>query len=83
MKFQIYSKDNCQFCFRAAALLTSRELPFEEFKLGVHFTREELLEQFPDAKSFPQIKLVSVNGDMVHFIGGFVELKMFLAKPQN
>lgn len=83
MKFQIYSKDHCTFCFQAVALLTSRDLPFEEFKLGVHFTREELLEQFPDAKSFPQIKLVSVKGDTVHFIGGFVELLMFLAQPQN
>jgi hypothetical protein len=57
----------------AVALLTQRDLPFKEFKLGREFTREELLEQFPSAKTFPQIKLISEGGNELK-IGGYEDL---------
>ncbi len=73
MKFQIYSKDNCQFCSKAVALLTIKGLSFEELKLGREFTRDQLLKQFPEAKTFPQIKLASGE-----YIGGYNDLVSFL-----
>lgn len=78
MQFQIYSKDNCQYCTQAVALLTAKQLPFDELKLGTHFDRERLLQLFPSAKSFPQIELISDTGERLHYIGGFTELKAFL-----
>lgn len=72
-KFIIFSKDNCQFCLKAVSLLTIKRLEFLELKLDKDFDREYLLELFPQAKTFPQIKL-----DDGEIIGGFKELEEFL-----
>ena len=78
MKFEIYSKDNCPYCIRAVSLLTVKHQDnFEVFKLGEDFTREELLEKFPQAKTFPQIQAIKDDGEIV-YIGGFVELNELL-----
>jgi glutaredoxin len=65
---EVYSKDNCVYCTQAVKLLNSLMLPFNEQKLGIHFTREFLLEKFPGAKTFP---VVVVDG---MYIGGYNEL---------
>jgi hypothetical protein len=44
-------------------------MSYTEYKLGEDFTRETLLEMFPDAKTFPIIVLDGFN------IGGYVQLK--------
>ena len=67
MKVEIYSKDNCGFCDMAIRLAESKELNATVRKLGSDFTREELLEQFPAARSFP---IVVVDGENV---GGYTE----------
>jgi glutaredoxin len=72
-EYHIYGKDACKYCFMAIALLSQRDLPFKEFKLGREFTREELLEQFPSARTFPQIKMINEDGSEV-VIGGYDEL---------
>lgn len=74
MIFQVYGKDNCQYCFKAIYLLTQKGYAFEEFKLGREFTRDELLEMFPNAKTFPQIRIKDGA-----YIGGYEELNNFLA----
>jgi glutaredoxin 3 len=66
---QLYSKDNCVYCMQAIKLLNSLGIRYEEQKLGVHFTRDTLLEMFPSAKTFP---VVVVDG--MH-IGGYNELQ--------
>ena len=73
MKFQLYGKDDCQYCFKAVYLLTNKGIEFEEFKLGKEFTREELFEMFPQAKTFPQIRIK--DGP---YIGGYTDLENFL-----
>lgn len=78
MKFNIYGKDNCQYCTAAVTLLTQRGIPFNYFALGEHFTREELLEMFPNARTFPQIKTES--GEIV---GGYTDLVRFVQVPSN
>lgn len=70
--FTVYSKDNCPFCVRAISLLTLKGLDFEVLKLNEDFTREELLEKFPNARSFPQI---TNEGDHV---GGYDDLYKLL-----
>jgi len=69
MNFEIYSKDNCGYCDMAISLAKHKGLPHTIKKLDKDFTREQLLEQFPTARSFP---VVVLNGE---FIGGFNEFK--------
>lgn len=68
MKVMVYSKDACPYCVKAINLLKTTDLEFEELKLDKHFSREELLEWFPDAKTFPIITLDNM------WIGGYNEL---------
>lgn len=68
MIIDIYSKDNCVFCDKARDLLKKKEIEFTEYKLDKDFSRDEILEWFPGARSFPIITL-----DKKH-IGGYNEL---------
>ena len=69
---EIYGKPACPFCDMAKALCETRKLPFKYFQLDTDFTREEVLEMFPGARTFPQIK---VNGTS---IGGKDQLVTYL-----
>ena len=66
---KIWSKPNCIFCDKAVNLCELKNLEYKKLMLDVDFTREELLEQFPNARTFPQIIL---NGEK---IGGYYELE--------
>lgn len=65
----VWSKYNCPYCDQAKALLKQRNIPFEEKKIGDGYTKEELLEAVPTARTVPQIFL---DGKL---IGGFNELR--------
>tara|TARA_B110000503_G_scaffold132423_1_gene208368 strand:+ start:711 stop:962 length:252 start_codon:yes stop_codon:yes gene_type:complete len=69
---EIYGKSNCGYCEKAKALCEMRNLKYNYYQLDTEFTREELLEMFPSAKTFPQIK---VNGNA---IGGYDRLGSYL-----
>jgi len=69
MKAIVWSKDNCPFCEQAKGLLKMKGIEFEEKKIGHGFTREDLLEAVPTARTVPQIFLDE------ELIGGFTELK--------
>jgi glutaredoxin len=68
----IWSKYNCPYCDQAKALLKDRKIPFEERKIGDGYTKEELLEAVPTARTVPQIFIEE------KLVGGFTELKEFL-----
>lgn len=68
----VWSKDNCPYCDQAKTLLTQRRIQFEEKKIGHGYTKEQLLEEVPTARSVPQI---IINGKS---IGGFIELKRYI-----
>jgi len=68
----IWSKYNCPYCDQAKALLKMKGIAFEEKKIGDGFTKEDLLEAVPTARTVPQIFL----GEQL--IGGFTELKAHL-----
>lgn len=72
MKAVVWSKYHCPFCDQAKALLKQREIPFEEKKIGDGYTKEELLEAIPTARTVPQIFIDD------QLIGGFNELRAFL-----
>ena len=74
MKAIIWSKYHCPYCDQAKALLTSKGIVFEEKKIGDGYTKEELLEAVPNARTVPQIFL---DGELV---GGFTELKQKLTE---
>ena len=72
-KAVVWSKDACPFCVQAKALLESKGIEFEERNImkGT-WTKEQLLEAVPTARTLPQIFL----GD--NYIGGFTELRKHL-----
>jgi glutaredoxin len=72
MEAVVWSKYQCSFCDQAKALLTQNGIKFEERKIGDGYTKEDLLEAVPTARTVPQIFL---DGKL---IGGFTELKTYL-----
>ena len=68
----VWSKPACPFCDMANNLLKMKGIEFEERKLGDGWTKEQLLESAPGARSVPQIIL---NGSV---IGGYEQLKTAL-----
>jgi glutaredoxin len=77
MQALVWSKYNCPYCDQARNLLESRGVKYEERKIGDGWTREDLLESVPTARTVPQIFL-----DGRH-IGGFTELRnYFQQEPQ-
>jgi glutaredoxin len=72
MKAIIWSKYQCPYCDQAKALLTAKGIQFEEKKIGDGYTKEDLLEAVPSARTVPQIFLDE------QLIGGFTELKKHL-----
>jgi glutaredoxin len=74
MKAIVWSKYNCPYCDQAKALLKQKNIPFEERKIGDGYTKEELLEAVPTARTLPQIILDD------ELIGGFTELRARLTE---
>ena len=70
---KIWSKPNCIFCDKAVNLCELKNLEYKKLMLDVDFTREELLEQFQNARTFPQITM------NCEYIGGFTELDAYLS----
>ena len=69
MKVEIYSKPQCPFCVQAKALAEREGYELTYKMLDEDFTREELFETFPTARTFPQI---IVDGEK---IGGYTEFE--------
>ena len=69
---EIWGKPMCPFCDRAKALCQREGIKYTYHQLDEDFTREELLELFPNARTFPQIKF-----DDIH-VGGYDDLDKFI-----
>ena len=72
MQAIVWSKDACPFCVQAKALLELRGIEFEERNVSKDWTREQLLEAVPTARTLPQIFLDE------QYIGGFTDLRKHL-----
>lgn len=71
MKAVIWSKYHCPYCDKAKALLKMKGIEFEERKIGDGYTKEELLEAVPGARTVPQIFIDN------QLIGGYTELEKY------
>jgi glutaredoxin-related protein len=74
MKVTLYTKQDCFYCSQAKVLLASKNIQFTELKLNEDFTRENLLEFFPSAATFPVVVVDGFN------IGGFTQLKYMISE---
>jgi len=72
MKAIVWSKNACPFCDQAKNLLKLKGIEFEERNISTDWTREQLLEAVPNARTVPQIFLDQ------QLIGGFTELRKHL-----
>lgn len=72
----IWSRYHCPYCDQAKALLEQKGIKFEERKIGDGWTKEDLLESIPSAKTIPQILIDN------KLIGGFTDLKKYLEEQE-
>ena len=77
MKALVWSKTSCPFCVRAKDLLTKKGYEIEERKINEGWTREQLLESVPNARTVPQIFL---DGE---YIGGHDDLVKHFAVKES
>jgi len=68
----VWTKPGCTFCDMAKSLLQQKGIEYEERNIGSGWTKEQLLEEIPSARSVPQIVL---NNE---YIGTYEHLKKFL-----
>ena len=66
---EIWSKPQCPFCDKAENLCKQKNFVYKKYMLDEDFTREELVEKFPSARTFPQI---TIDGEL---IGGYTEFE--------
>jgi glutaredoxin 3 len=74
MKAIVWSKDQCPFCVQAKALLESKGIEYEERNVSHNWTKEQLLEAVPTARTLPQVFLDE------ELVGGFTELRKRLTE---
>lgn len=68
----IYGKEGCSYCVKAKTLCENYNLAHEYIEIGKDISREALMEEFPNAKTVPQIV---VNGLKV---GGYDQLVKYI-----
>ena len=71
-KYIIYSKPSCGRCSQAKQLLEMEQLQFEYLTLGTHYSLQEFMELFPNARTLP---MIVKDGEC---IGGYNNLVEYL-----
>jgi glutaredoxin 3 len=77
MKAIVWSKDQCPYCDQAKNLLKMKGIEYEERNIMHGWTKEQLLEAVPTARTVPQIFL----GE--EYVGGFTELRNKLTESKQ
>lgn len=72
--YKIYTKDNCNWCVKAKQLMNDVGVKYQELKLGVDYTREELKALLPEnlPLTAPQVFVYNKR------IGGYEDLADYL-----
>ena len=77
MIIEIYSKDQCPYCDMAERIaqqfVQESHHKYSKYMLGTDFDRKKMLEMFPTARTFPQIKIDGKS------IGGYVEFERIIS----
>jgi len=68
----IWGKPACPSCTKAKMFCENNNLPFEYLEMGKDFSREAILAEFPNARTFPQIV---INGNK---IGGYEQMLTYV-----
>lgn len=55
MKFTVYSKSNCPYCYKVKKVLELCGKNFVVYNLDEHFTKEEFYSEFGKGSTFPQV----------------------------
>jgi glutaredoxin 3 len=77
-KAEVWSQTNCPACQEAKRLLISYAIEYTEYMIdGSTYTKKDLIEKVPNARSVPQIFL---DGE---YVGGLQELKRKFAIHDN
>jgi glutaredoxin len=74
---EIWGRPGCSYCERAKQICKKFGLNYIYHQLDEDFTREELLERFPGAKTYPQI---IVDGEYIGGHDDFVKYKNSVLK---
>ncbi len=65
----ISRKEYCPYCVKAKALLDMKGIEYTEKTIGLDYTKEQLLEILPTARTVPQVWLDET------YIGGYDALE--------
>lgn len=77
-KAEVWSQTNCPACSEAKRLLERHGIQYFERMIGINgFTKKDLVDRVPNARSVPQIFLGN------EYIGGLQELKKALLSDNN
>ena len=76
MKFTVYSKDNCPYCYKVKQVLELTNSNYVVYNLGEDFTRQEFYAKFGQGSTFPQVVCDDKN------LGGCVDTIKFLREQQ-
>lgn len=75
---EVWSQTNCAACQQAKHLLERYGIQYAEKMIGVNgYTKKDLIDRVPQARSVPQIFL---DGE---YVGGLHELKVKLVQHDN
>jgi len=72
-KVILITRDECIFCDEAKAELQLSGISYEEKKIGIDITREEVLNKYPTFKYLP---ITIINEDLA--LSGFDALKEYI-----
>ena len=72
MKFVVYSKPNCSYCYKVKQVLELTGSNYVVYNLDEDFTREDFYNQFGEGSTFPQVVCDNET------IGGSVDTIQFL-----
>tara|TARA_B100000902_G_scaffold237554_1_gene225020 strand:+ start:275 stop:532 length:258 start_codon:yes stop_codon:yes gene_type:complete len=76
MKFSVYSKSNCPYCYKIKQVLELTGSDFTVYTLDEDFNKKEFYSQFGEGSTFPQVKCNEEN------LGGCVDTIKFLKEHQ-
>lgn len=68
MKAIVWCKTSCPFCVDAKNFLSERGISYEERVIGEKYSKQDLLEILPNARTVPQIFIDNV------YVGGYNDL---------
>jgi len=77
MKFIVYSKEECPYCYKVKQVLELTGNEFVVYTLNQDFTKEDFIQKFGEGSTFPQ---VLCNEEK---IGGCVDTIKFLKERRK